>query len=62
MRRQAGICRSSASALGEGPPGGLDQCEALVHTPLLEGPVGLFLGEPVPLHEQGLGTSDEILL
>ena len=49
-------------ALGEGPPGGLDQCEALVHTPLLEGPVGLFLGEPVPLHEQGLGTSDEILL
>ena len=43
-------------------PGGLDQCEALVHTPLLEGPVGLFLGEPVPLHEQGLGTSDEILL
>ena len=40
----------------------MDQCEALVHTPLLEGPVGLFLGEPVPLHEQGLGTSDEILL
>ena len=40
----------------------IGQCEALVHTPLLEGPVGLFLGEPVPLHEQGLGTSDEILL
>ena len=47
---------------GRGSPGGMDQCEALVHTPLLEGPVGLFLGEPVPLHEQGLGTSDEILL
>ena len=62
MRRQAGICRSSASALGEVRRAVLDQCEALVHTPLLEGPVGLFLSEPVPLHEQGLGTSDEILL